>query len=221
MDLNTDWFGVRDRVIAVLEARCRATGRAPSPDWAFEPVLTELEIVEVEAQYGAALPEEYRSFLAQVGAGGPGPGLELIPLRRVSGEWRWITPWPADLSGPFVESEDWVEQQLATLRSAGAEPTVRDAEEDYLADYQALLGEDAGMLAWCGQRVRGALEISDNGCGAASWLVVVGPHRGEMRDRDCAFNPPFEPYLDALGSRRTFRSWYLAWLERCEVTYAV
>ncbi|MEU9131916.1 hypothetical protein AB0D08_28075 [Kitasatospora sp. NPDC048540] len=48
------------------------------------------------------------------------------------------------------------------------------------------------------------------------WLIIVGPHRGELRDRDCATNPPFEPYLDAKGNPHTFRTWYLEWLEQRE-----
>ncbi|MFD8035473.1 hypothetical protein ACFV3F_43495 [Streptomyces sp. NPDC059717] len=41
------------------------------------------------------------------------------------------------------------------------------------------------------------------------WLIIVGPHRRELRDRDSAVNPPFEPYADANENRHTFRSWYL------------
>ncbi|MFE7524915.1 hypothetical protein ACFU7Y_04265 [Kitasatospora sp. NPDC057542] len=48
------------------------------------------------------------------------------------------------------------------------------------------------------------------------WLIVVGPHSGELRDRAGAVNPPFEPYVDARGNRHTFRTWYLEWLERRE-----
>ncbi|MGW3917117.1 SMI1/KNR4 family protein, partial [Streptomyces sp. NPDC005070] len=59
--------------------------RLPYPT--FEPVLTPAEIAEVEAQYGVALPEDYRTFLAEVGAGGPGPALELTSLRRIDGRW--------------------------------------------------------------------------------------------------------------------------------------
>jgi SMI1/KNR4 family protein SUKH-1 len=65
-----DWAQVRDRVIAVEEAEDRAAGvQAAYP--VFESALSASEIAEVEAQYGVALPDEYRSFLAEVGAGGP------------------------------------------------------------------------------------------------------------------------------------------------------
>ncbi|WP_162625201.1 SMI1/KNR4 family protein [Streptomyces cadmiisoli] len=219
MGTQTDWSGVRERVIAVVEAEHRAHGSEPSPHPIFEPVLTAAEIAEVEAQYGVALPEEYRTFLAEVGAGGPGPAIELTSLRRVDGRWGWVwdegEPLLLDPSGPFVETEDWADQQRATLRTAGHEPTTRDEEEDYLDAYYEVFGE-AGESVWYEERVRGAIHVSDNGCGMTGWLIVVGPHSGELRNRDCATNPPFEPYLDARGNRHTFHSWYLEWLERRE-----
>ncbi|MGW2373004.1 SMI1/KNR4 family protein [Kitasatospora sp. NPDC001683] len=167
-------------------------------------------VAEVEAQYGVALPDEYRTFLAEVGAGGPGPALHLTSLCRIDGKWGWLWDtaghhWLQDPSGPFVETEDWADQQIATLRVAGYEPTTRDEEDNYLDDYRKVFG-DAGDEVWHLERGRGAVLISDNGCGMTGWLIVVGPHRGEVRDRDCAVNPPFEPYLDTRGNRHAFRT---------------
>ncbi|MEV7691660.1 SMI1/KNR4 family protein [Streptomyces bungoensis] len=223
MNTQIDWSGVRERVIAVEEAerRARSRGRGQSRYPMFEPVLTPAAIAEVEAQFGVALPDEYRTFLTEVGAGGPGPAFELTSLRRIDGKWGWVwqndedQPWLLDPSAPFVETEDWADQQIATLRAVGYEPATRDADDDYLDDYRTVFG-DAGDDVWFLERGRGAIPISDNGCGMTSWLIIVGPHRGELRDRDCAVNPPFEPYVDANGSRHTFRSWYLEWLEQRE-----
>ena len=216
--MRMDWSQVRERVIAVEVAELRVRGREPSRYPIFEPVLTAAEIAEVEAQCGVALPEEYRTFLAEVGAGGPGPELSLTSLRRVNGMWGWVWdddeehPWLLDPSGPFVETEDWAGQQMATLRSTGHEPTVRGDDHGHLEDYREAFG-DAGDEIWHLERGRGAIHISDNGCGMTGWLIVVGPHRGQLRDRDCAANPPFEPYVDGHGRRHTFGTWYLEWLE--------
>ncbi|MFD8396322.1 SMI1/KNR4 family protein [Streptomyces sp. NPDC059680] len=223
VNTRVHWSGVRERVIAVEEAERRARGRGPSRYPTFEPVLTPAAIAEVEAQFGVALPHGYRTFLAEVGAGGPGPAFELTSLRRIDGKWGWVWendedhPWVLDPSGPFVETEDWADQQIATLRAAGYDPTTRDEDDDYLDDYRKVFG-DAGDDVWFLERGRGAIPISDNGCGMSGWLVIVGPHGGELRDRDCAVNPPFEPYVDANGNHHTFRSWYLEWLEQRETT---
>ncbi|MFE8947801.1 hypothetical protein [Streptomyces sp. NPDC007856] len=59
----------------------------------------------------------------------------------------------ADPSGPFVETEDWADQQIATLRAAGYEPTTCDEDEDYLDDYRKVFG-DAGDDVWFLERGR-------------------------------------------------------------------
>ncbi|MFF8911102.1 SMI1/KNR4 family protein [Streptomyces olivaceoviridis] len=219
MDTQTGWSGVRERVIAVVEARRRAHGWGPPPHAVFEPVLTAAEIAEAEAQYGVELPEEYRTFMAEVGAGGPGPGFELTSLRRVDGTWGWVwedgDPILLDPSGPFVETEEWADQQLATLRAAGYEPTTRDEDDDYLNDYRKVF-DDAEDRVWHEERNRGAILISDNGCGMTSWLIIVGPHRGELRDRNVGTNPPYIPFVDGHGKRHNFHTWYLEWLQRRE-----
>ena len=223
MNAHMGWSGVRDRVIAVVEAERRTRGRGPFPHELFEPVLTAEEIAEVEAQYGVDLPDEYRSFLAEVGAGGPGPALELTSLRRIKGRWGWVwdddefSPGILDPTGPFIETQEWAAQQVATLRAAGHEPIPRD-DDDYLDDYMTVFG-DTGDIVLSLQRARGAIQISDNGCGMTSWLIMVGPHHGELRHRDCAFNPPFEVHVDMRGNRHTFRTWYLEWLERHEARW--
>ncbi|MEU4588135.1 hypothetical protein AB0F92_39830 [Kitasatospora aureofaciens] len=89
------------------------------------------------------------------------------------------------------------------------------SRSQYLDDYRKAFG-DAGDEVWHLERGQGAVLISDNGCGLTGWLIVVGLHRGEVRDRDCEVNPPFEQYLDATGNRHTFGTWYLERLEQRE-----
>ncbi|MFG2695755.1 SMI1/KNR4 family protein [Kitasatospora sp. NPDC048407] len=219
MNSRIDWSSVRERVIAVEEAARRARGLAPSRHPTFEPVLTPDEIAEVEAQCGVELPADYRSFLAEVGVNGPGPWFELTSLRRVDGRWGWVWDddetlrWLLDSSGPFVETEDWPTRQAEILRAAGYEPTPQGADDG--SDFRRAFGR-AGDERRYRERGRGAIHISNDGCGATGWLIVVGPHRGELRDREQGINPPFEPYVDAAGNRHTFGTWYLEWLERCE-----
>jgi hypothetical protein len=52
------------------------------------PALTTDELADLEAYLGVALPEEYRSFLTEVGGAGPTYGV--FPVRREpAGTWRW------------------------------------------------------------------------------------------------------------------------------------
>ena len=217
-----DWLGVYERVAAVERSR----GRSPRLGPVFEPALTFEQIEEVEAEAGISLPDEYAAFLAEVGSGGPGPDLELTTLCQVDGRWAWV--WTAanypqipDASGPFLENDEWVGHQIATLRAAGGEPTVRDSHSDYLGDYRRVFGEVEGTRLFAEGRFRGAIQISDNGCGMTSWLVLEGPHRGEIWFRDCAPNPPLEPLLNEAGEPHGFYSWYIDWLERREEEYGL
>jgi hypothetical protein len=222
VDAYVDWSGVRERV--AVAAKRGAVGLHSR----FEPTLTAGEIAEVEAQYGITLPEEYRLFLAEVGAGGPGPALKLTTLSRIDGRWGWVWdtvghdyPWLLDPSGAFVEDDEWIDVQRQALRAVGHEPTIRDDEYDYWHDYQAAFGEYRAGELWELHRGQGAVHISDNGCGATSYLIVVGPRRGELRFRDCGFNTAYEPEETIDGHRYDFYTWYMAWLEQHEARVGI
>jgi len=209
-----DWSGVRDRVIAVQQARGRMYP-------AFERVLTFDELDEVEAEAGISLPDEYAAFLTEVGTGGPGPELELTTLCQTDGRWAWV--WPSsgvpsvlDATGPFLENEEWLKRQVETLRAAGHEPGARDEQTGYSDAYCKAFGDLEGNRLFYEQRFRGAIQISDDGCSMTNWLVIVGPHRGGIWFRDCGYDPPLEPLLDASGKPHTFYTWYIDWLERNE-----
>ena len=55
----------------------------------FEDPLSQEELDAAEAQFRVELPQEYRSFLLQVGAGGAGPHYGIFPLLESQGQWRW------------------------------------------------------------------------------------------------------------------------------------
>jgi hypothetical protein len=212
-----DWSGVRDRVIAVDRARWRSSSAQPI----FERALTFDEIEEIEAEIGVALPDEYAAFLAEVGSGGPGPACELTTVRQVEGRWVWVwlTATDAlsvpDMSGPFMDNDEWLHHQIETLRAAGHEPGVPDEHTGYLDAYRRAFGH-GGDLRFHEERFRGAIHVGDDGCGATSWLAVVGPHRGEIWFRDCGIDPPLERLLDDQGTPHNFYTRYIDWLERRE-----
>src|SRR6185312_7633359 len=54
-----------------------------------ESPLTEDAITAVERAFRIQLPEEYRGFLRQVGAGGAGPAYGIFPVRQVGESWEW------------------------------------------------------------------------------------------------------------------------------------
>ncbi|MEY2242417.1 SMI1/KNR4 family protein [Streptomyces sp. BF23-18] len=70
----TDWIGVRDRVLALaaVPGSDKVFG-ARAHGFALDAVLTAAEVADLEARLDVDLPEDYRSFLLRVGAGGAGP----------------------------------------------------------------------------------------------------------------------------------------------------
>ncbi|MFD9622134.1 SMI1/KNR4 family protein [Streptomyces virginiae] len=81
---DQQWSGVRHRVVAL--------GAQPSSSevfgshghrWVLEDPLTDDGLADLEAQVGVRLPDDYRSFLTCMGAGGAGPACGLFPVSRV------------------------------------------------------------------------------------------------------------------------------------------
>ncbi|WP_033337637.1 SMI1/KNR4 family protein [Catenuloplanes japonicus] len=210
------WHGVRDRVLRLADS--------PGPDevfarhahgFALEAPLTEAEVTEAEEHVGIRLPEAYRTFLSQVGAGGAGPAYGLIALRRTTDGW----DWPAEdshrtettrLGEPFTPRH--IEGRPVghlDLR----EPVQYDFE--YRDDFQVQHNRWQKTL-WHPDRTAGAIFLCDQGCLRGYWLVVSGDERGMIWEDNRIDGTDLSPLFDAGGDRLTFSRWYLDWLRRAE-----
>ncbi|MEV7536018.1 SMI1/KNR4 family protein [Streptomyces hydrogenans] len=216
------WNGVRQRV-AALGARS-ASGQvfgSLGHRWVLEAPLTDDSLAELEAQVGVRLPEDYRDFLACVGAGGAGPAYGLFPVRRVQGRWRW--------EGDGADLAD-----LATLAQPfpdhGPDPELLDAllaERPEEEDFEEIEDFDDAIEAWderwdavmfAPERTAGAIVISHLGCAQREWLIVSGTHRGTIWSDCRADDADLVPLLDDGGMPVTFARWYTTWLEAAELT---
>lgn len=205
---SSGWAGTRERIerLRAADPSLRVHG-ATGHGFRLAPVLSESQVVEAERALGVRFPEEYRTFLTEVGSGGAGPGYGMPVLRRGADGWSW----EGDVSGetmldrlhlpaPSVEELDALEaEEERTVPKAEDFPTV----EEYAAARQAWKhAADEVYESPC----QGSLPLGHQGCGWCEWLVVSGPLRGTVR----AIGDEVLPVAP------DFRTRYLAWLERAE-----
>ncbi|GAA2542072.1 SMI1/KNR4 family protein [Winogradskya consettensis] len=115
------------------------------------PPLTDSQVAVFEGRHGITLPEDYRTFLLEVGNGGAGPHHGLFPLGQFPlGHVPSVRGEGDDLSAPFPHTEEWNDRTLS--------------EDDYFDD------------RW----VAGSMVVGEYGSGAFYRLVVTGPARGRI-----------------------------------------
>ena len=207
--MEIDWPEVVRRV-----QRLRDAGPAPIKTvhgasghrFKFAPRLSEADLAEAEAQFGARLPEDYRSYLLHAGAGGAGPHYGLFPLAQgEDGRWAWV-----DMG------ED--QTDLDSLGTAFDPDGVKDELDRYDSE-EPSRDDESAWNAWDDRfeelqyaQTRGAICLAHQGCGYWDWLVVSGPWRGSVWD-DCR---GVGVEMAQAVSGRSFGFWYMTWLERFE-----
>jgi hypothetical protein len=169
-------------------------------------VLTDAELRAVERQWAIHFPDDYRTFLVEIGRGGAGPAYGILPLVLVEGVWRWdgdggdLVSRPQE---PFPHTSAW----NPVFRERGEE----EDEDSYWAERDAW--DEA--VYWKPEQTHGAICICHEGCATRDWLVVTGPERGHMWLDDRANDGGLMP-RELLGTRVTFSSWYMRWLGEAE-----
>ncbi|WAU78471.1 SMI1/KNR4 family protein (plasmid) [Streptomyces sp. Qhu-G9] len=220
--IDQRWSGVRQRVSALgAQAASREVFGSLGHQWALEEPLTHDGLAELEAQIGVRLPEEYRTFLLHVAAGGAGPAYGLFPVRCVQGRWRWEGDG-SDLADLSLLAEPFPEQ--------GPDPKTRDellAQRPEEENFDEIEEFDDAIEAWdekwdalmfAPERTAGAIVVSHRGCALREWLVISGSHRGTIWSDGRADDIDLEPLLDDGGNPMTFSRWYTDWLEQAERT---
>ncbi|WP_051801829.1 SMI1/KNR4 family protein [Streptomyces sp. NRRL F-525] len=200
------WAGVRERVLALSAAphRDKVFG---AHEHAFEPadVLTGHQVADIEARLGIRLPDEYRTFLLEVGASGAGPAYGLLRPDPEREPWRNGTEPPVvdqDFADRLAAHSD-VEPYDGAPGAPADERERRAAYETWEREYDTL---DEQLAV-------GTLCLNHQGCGYFTLLVLNGPRRGTLWDDLRAADEGIVPLQ---GARAGFAGWYLAWLRDAE-----
>ncbi|MER5930954.1 SMI1/KNR4 family protein [Streptomyces sp. NPDC002054] len=208
--MSGTWDGVRERVLALREAPRWQSVFGAEGGHRFEllPVLTEEELRAVERWLGAELPEEYRTFLLQVGAGGAGPHYKLFPM---------VPP------GPDTPPADG--HCTVPFRPEGTDEFhAHDAEEPRPEDHADDEAFAAAYAAWDARRdeladalCEGTILLDHQGCAYYTLLVVTGPGRGTVWEDVRAVGEGVAPVrLVGIEGPVSFAQWYLNWLRHAE-----
>ncbi|NUT20443.1 MAG: SMI1/KNR4 family protein [Hamadaea sp.] len=225
---GTDWPGIRQRVEAlrahadhgkVFGAAVFGVGHG----FVLEAGLSSDELLALESWLGVSLPDDYRSFLTDVGAGVAGPGYGVLPVRRqtVSG-WAWhgdgaTMTDPSRIADPFP-----VARTLnSRIDSLGPRPEKHDfaGEEEWHQAYGVWQAEVDEMLN-DPDLTAGAICLCHHGCGMYDWLIVSGPARGTMWSDLRCDDVDLAPILHD-DKPVTFRDWYIDWLTDAEVKLGI
>jgi hypothetical protein len=192
------------------DPRARKLFGANGHGFALHEPLSPAELEEAEEQFGVRLPDDYRGFLAEVGAGGAGPFYGVFPLVRVDGVWGW-TGDGGDLTNVRRLAEPFAGTPIdpAELAALLAEEPNEEGDEDPDADYDALYEawtEKVVDVLWRPDRTVGAICLCHEGCAYRDWLVVSGPDRGDI------WADPRTDYKDLSPTGISFGTLYLDWL---------
>jgi uncharacterized protein (TIGR02996 family) len=211
---------IKDKVVRAPEedAPCWLEKGARHPRVArhkgrLNPVLSEEELVAFERQYRITLPEEYRTFLREVGNGGLGPGDGLSPLAEAAEH----SPTP-DLDRPFPFSFRLCEEEGARFSE--------DLRTHSFDEALALQRERRGGLPhyeWAEREYAqpGVIYLATPDDPYASvYLVITGEDRGLVwcfGHIDCGWIPEAPTWDEdekQIGKPpRSFFRWYEDWLD--------
>ena len=184
-------FWNREKVVKAQRARAVANARKhgwePQERNLLSEPVTEDFVASFENCFSVRLPEEYRSFLLQVGDGGDGPGLYMRPL-----------------GAPFDDSLDWEE---GTVHRGLDDPN--EMLRVPFLHQEAVHIRPENLSA---QTTSGALFLFDHGCALWDLLVVSGEETGNIWCDRLADEAGLMPAADNDGDRVGFAKHYSRWL---------
>lgn len=197
---------IRSKLAFITAAEAGRLGGGAPPK--LEPRLSAADVDAVERQYRVRLPEAYRTFLLEIGAGGAGPGFGLYPLVRSGALWEWEGDFGGhaqDLTRPFThtDAKDLTTHEIWTRRPPESDGPALEAWE-----------EELELLLDAPEWTDGAIVLGEASEASEHLLVVTGPERGHIwiDERRACYG--IRPVRGPEGAPRiTFDVWYERWLD--------
>jgi HEAT repeat protein len=130
-----------------------------------EPPISEADLGAFETRHGIQLPDDYRTFLREVGNGGAGPYYGILPLAQ----WDFF----------IREVVDSLSDKFLALPCP------------LYPDMEGKTDRWSERFKNCISPYQGTLSLGDQGCTFATQLIVSGPFAGRVIYVDAAAVPPY------------------------------
>lgn len=167
--------------------------------YSFNKPKSEKELAEFEKRNGIKLPEDYKTFLIEIGNGGAGPYYGLEPIGNglyADLDYRDKSD-TNDLSKPFPHTQHW-NLDFGEITDQNEDEYFEQKDKEYFQNKWA----------------NGLLRISNFGCGVSMNLVVNGQEYGNIwvddRCNEQGIYP--NPYIEN-RERISFLDWYEHWID--------
>ncbi|MGD8814589.1 MAG: hypothetical protein PVI78_08960 [Anaerolineales bacterium] len=184
-------------------------------DYHLNPPLDEAAFGWIETKYSILLPDDYRTFILEVGNGGAGPFYGLFKLgEHDSGDGfcSWSDGYLlGDPSAPFPYNDRWNLSEAFWSEAPYNQQWGNQDEEDRACE---AWDERLYELYWAPSIMNGAIPICHRGCALRQWMIVTGPERGNIWNDDRADNGGLSPLISPCGDRISFFDWYYDWLNQ-------
>lgn len=161
----------------------------------YNPCLSENEIIKFEIEHSISLHEDYKFFISEIGNGGFGPGLGLLPLDKTVVDFKLRDKPNISISEDFPYQDSWNEEWIASFDWDEGYPETEIVDE-YIST----------------NHIAGCLQISHIGHGNTFLLVVNGDEKGHIWiDRRADYSGLMPKMKD--GQKISFMEWYIDYLD--------
>ena len=161
----------------------------------YNPCLSEEDIKEFEHKHCITLPDDYRTFISEIGNGGFGPGYGLLPLDKAIVDFKLKDKPNISLNEKFPYQDSWNEEWITSFNWNEGYP-----ETEIVNAYISTA------------HIAGCLQISHFGHGCTFLLVVNGNEKGHIWFDGRADYSGLVPKLKD-GQRISFIEWYITFLD--------
>ena len=161
----------------------------------YNPCLSEEDIKEFEHKHCITLPDDYRTFISEIGNGGFGPGYGLLPLDKAIVDFKLKDKPNISLNEKFPYQDSWNEEWITSFNWDEGYPET-EIVDAYIST----------------SHIAGSLQISHFGHGCTFLLVVNGNEKGHIWFDGRADYSGLVPKLKD-GQRISFIEWYITFLD--------